>query len=329
VKPRERVLFALNHQEPDRVPLLEIWIDDDVVALLGEENLQSAYFHLGLDCIMIPNETPPQSKAWRKGVDEWGRVWRDGIYVNGVVNTEEDLQRFNPPLDYAAEFFDENRIKEAKKLYPDHCFIYGSHIGPFTAGYMAMGFEHFFLRCIEAPSFIHRLLEARTAWCIAMYKKAESFGIDLAILGDDAAWKRGPMISPKMWREFILPYHRQIVKELGIPLIWHSDGAFQQLLPMALEAGFKGVHGLEPAAGFDLGKTKKEFGQDLILVGNADVHVLFSHDLEAVRKEVRRCLGQGAPGGGYMFSSSNSLFKGMNKASIIEMFRYAREIGSY
>jgi uroporphyrinogen decarboxylase len=137
------------------------------------------------------------------------------------------------------------------------------------------------------------------------------------------------MISPDMWCEFILPYHCRIVEELDVPVIWHSDGAIVSLLPMAIEAGFVGVHALEPAVGIDLGRVKREFGQDLVLIGNVDVAVLCDSDLDAVREEVTRCIGQGAAGGGYMIASCNSIFKGMNPASVVEMFRYAGEIGSY
>ena len=329
MKPRERVFAALGHHEPDRVPRFEIWIDDGMVEELGQNDLQSAHVNLGLDCVMIPSHYPTGSNAWGDGVDEWGQVWKNGFYADGVVDTEADLKRYSPPLNYVDECFDEDRVKEVVELYPDHCFIYGSHIGPFTAGYMAMGFERFFLRLLEEPAFVHKLLEARTEWCIAKYQKAINLGVDVAVLGDDAGHNKGPMISPRMWRELILPYHRRIVEELDVPVIWHSDGAIESLLPMAIEAGFVGVHALEPTAGIDLGKVKREFGRDLVLVGNVDVTILCNSDLDAVREEVARCIQQAAAGGGYMIASCNSIFEGMNPASVVEMFRHAGEIGSY
>jgi uroporphyrinogen decarboxylase len=329
MKPRERVFEALAHREPDRVPLFEIWIGDDIVAELGYEDLPSAHVGLGLDSIMIPNQSPEGSNAWGTGLDEWGRIWEKGIYVTGLVKTEADLERYSPPLDYADEFFDPSKVKEVMERYPDHCFIYGSHFGPFTMGYLSMGFQDFFLSLVERPDFAHKLLEARTDWCIAIFQKAVSLGIDVLILGEDAAHKSGPMISPRMWREFVLPCHRRIVDQLDVPVIWHSDGRMSSLLPIAVEAGFLGVHPLEPAAGMELGEVKREFGEDLVVIGNVDVAVLFGSDLELVRKEVRRCMEQGAPGGGYMFSSCSSIFEGMNTAAVVEMFRYAREIGVY
>jgi uroporphyrinogen decarboxylase len=328
MKPRERVFAALQHQEPDRVPRFEIWIDG-LLDELGQSDVQSAHANLGQDGIMIPSQTPARSNAWREGVDEWGRIWKGGMYVAGAVDTEADLRRYSPPLGVVDQFFDDDKVKAVRDLYPDHCFIYGTHIGPFTAGYMALGFERFFLRLVEDPVFVHKLLEARTEWCIALYQKAISLGVDLLVLGDDAAHKGGPMISPHMWREFVLPYHRRIVDELDVPLIWHSDGNIVSLLPMAIEAGFIGVHALEPAAGIDLGEVKREFGRDLVLIGNIDVGVLCASDLDAVRGEVARCIEQGAPGGGYMIATCNSIFEGMNPLSVAEMFRYEGELGFY
>ena len=330
MKPRERVFAALEHREPDRVPRFEVWIDnDELVAHVGDGDLQRAHVNLGLDCIIIPNQNPPGSNAWGDGLDEWGCIWKNGWYAGGVVETEEDLKRFTPSLDYVDEYFDPVRTEDAMQQYPDHCFIYGSHIGPFTAAYMAMGMERFFPNLFKRPAFARNLMEARTEWCIAMFDRAASLGAEILVLGDDAGHKGGPMISPQMWREFVLPYHRRIVEAARVPVIWHSDGDIISLLPMAIEAGFVGVHSLEPGAGMDLAKLKRDFGDELVFIGNVDTVVLCGDDLEAVRAEVRRCVEQGAAGGGYMFASCNSIFAGMNPAAVVEMYRYAGEIGLY
>jgi uroporphyrinogen decarboxylase len=330
MKPRERVFAALEHREPDRVPRFEVWIDnDDLVAKVGDGDLQRTHVNLGLDCVMLPNQNLPESNAWGDGVDEWGRIWNNGWYAGGVVETEADLERYSPPLNHAEQHFDPVRCRKARELYPDHCFIFGSHIAPFTAAYMSMGMERFFMSFLTRKQFIRKLLNVRTEWCIAVCQEAVSLGAEVLILGEDAAHGGGPMISPQQWREFVLPHHRRIVEEVDAPVIWHSDGNITSLLPMAIEAGFAGVHSLEPGAGVDLGQVKQEFGDDLVLIGNADPAPLCQSDLDAVRQEVRRCMEQGAPGGGYMFSTCSSVFKGMNLDSILEMYRYAGEIGWY
>ncbi len=328
MNPRDRVNAVLGHQVPDRVPRFEIWIDALFDQYAGGDPA-GLYPHLGQDSVMMPTRNPPESCAWRTGVDEWGRVWRDGVYVDGVLDTEADLERYVLPLADIARFFQPDRIREVRERYPDHCLIYGTHIGPFTAGYMAMGFGRFFQRLIDDPAFVDRLLASRTAWCIAMYQEAIRLGAEVVVLGDDAGQRGGPMISPRMWRQHVLPYHRHIVEALDVPVIWHSDGNITALLPMAIEAGFAGIHGLDPLAGMDLAQIKREFGEAMVLIGNVDVRVLCAADLQAVRDEVDRCIAQGAPGGGYMLATCNSIFEGMDPRAVAELFRYEEQVGFY
>lgn len=328
MKPRERVLATLKHKTTDQIPRFEIWIDA-LVNELGQKNISDTYVNMGQDCIMMPTTAPAISNAWKNGVDEWGRVWTNGSYVDGRVNNIKDLDFYTPALSYVEEFFDHEQIKSVQTKYPDHCHIYGTHIGPFTAGFMAMGFENFLFRLLDDSTFAHKLLELRTEWCITMYKKAVEMGADVLILGDDGGQGNGPMISPEMWREFIFPYHQRIIEALDKPVIWHSDGNIESLLPMAIEAGFSGIHGLDPMAGMDLSKIKQEYGKDLVLVGNLDICVLFGNDLISVRNEVKRCMKEGDKGEGFMFASCNSICKGMNPAAVLEMFQYAGEISHY
>ncbi len=68
------------------------------------------------------------------------------------------------------------------------------------------------------------------------------------------------MIPPAMWRAMVLPLHRQIVEAVDVPMLWHSDGNIEMLLPTAIEAGFAGIHGLDPIAGMDLARIKRAYG---------------------------------------------------------------------
>ncbi len=326
ITSRDRVQAALAHATLDRVPRFEVWIDG-LLAELGQPDSQTAAVAFGQDCVQLPTVQPPESAAWRTGVDEWGRVWRNGIYADGVVHSREDLHRYSPPPDYADRFFDSCQVAEVRRHWPDHCLIYGTHIGPFTAAYMAMGLERFFADCLLNRRLVEELLDARTEWCIAMYRRAVAMGAEVLVLGEDAAHGQGPMIAPSMWRTLVLPLHRRIVDALNRPVIWHSDGHIGPLLPMAVEAGFVGVHGLEPAAGVDLGRVRREFGADLVLVGNVDVRVLCETDPAAVEREVRRCYAEGGVDG-YMIATCNSIFAGMNAGAVRALFAAEAAVGA-
>ena len=90
--PRERVFAALQHREPDRVPRFEIWIDA-LLDELGQSDVQSAHVNLGQDCIMMPSQTPPESNAWRDGVDEWGRVMNPAAVAEMFRCEGEEVRR--------------------------------------------------------------------------------------------------------------------------------------------------------------------------------------------------------------------------------------------
>jgi uroporphyrinogen decarboxylase len=328
MKPRDRIFAVLNGELPDRIPRFEIWIDA-LIEQLGQGDPARAYVDTGQDCVMMPSRIPEGSNAWKTGIDEFGRIWQEGFYSTGVVDSREKLRTYSPPLEYVTDFFDQSEIQSVQTTYPDHCHIFGTHVGPFTAGYMAMGFERIFINLIQNPSLVHELFEHRTRWCIALFQEAIRLGAEVIVLGEDSAHSRGPMISPTMWEEHILPYHLQIVEELDVPVIWHSDGDVSELLPFAKIAGFAGIHGLDPISGISLEEVKLEFGQELVLIGNIDVRVLCELDLQAVRSEVDRCVSQGGQGGGYMIASCNSIFEGMNPNTVAEMFRYENEVGFY
>ena len=323
MKPRERIFAALNHQGTDRVPRFEVWIDAQYQEL-GVSDPCSAYAELGQDAVLMPSQSPAGSNSWNNGVDEWGRVWKDGMYLSGVVETAADVKHYTPPVSYAELFFDPRKIEAIRTKFPEHCLFFGTHIGPFMNSYMAMGVDRFCMRIGKDAAFIHALMASRTEWCLAMFKQAVELGAEVIVMGDDSAHNGGPIISPKMWREFVLPYHRQIVEALPVPLIWHSDGNIGKLLPMAVEAGFIGIHGLEPWS-MALSEIKITHGDRLVLIGNADVRLLCNDDIEAIHTEIRRCLEQGGKQG-YLFSSCNSIFAGMNPVAVREYFRYQAEI---
>ncbi len=137
-------------------------------------------------------------------------------------------------------------------------------------------------------------------------------------------------VSPSDFKELAFPYYRRIVESIPVPVFWHSEGYIRDYLPMAVEAGIKGIHGMEEAAGMNMAEIKKEFGKDLVLLGNVDGNqILFQSDLELVRKEVDRSLKEGMDGGGYMLSIAGSAHEGVHLEALLEMCRYAQGAGVY
>ncbi|MFW9993371.1 MAG: uroporphyrinogen decarboxylase family protein [Candidatus Odinarchaeota archaeon] len=326
---RERVLTAFNHEEPDRVPLFECWIESEIVTIMGGDP-HLAREKLGLDCMPLGSH-PPNTRAYGEGIDEWGRIFKKGQYGGGMVKTQEDLEKYTAPLSHARDWFFPKKIKETRRKYgEEHALYFAWHDCSLGLAYMSLGMEFFFQSLYEKPELVRAAVERSTEWTIALVEQANAAEVDFIVLGDDAADNSRPLISPRMFRELILPEYTKITKASDVPIIWHSDGNVKPLLPVIVEAGFAGVHSLESKAGVDLAEIKRQFGEKLVLAGNLDTtSVLCQSNHNLVRKDVERCIKQGAPGGGYLFSSSNSLFEGHNIDSIFEAYRHARKIGRY
>ena len=350
ITSRERVASVLRHELPDRVPLFTFSVDPKFAKLLGGGDPFKAFEVFGLDVFPMRSqnwcqekpllsslygEVPPEMMlsggvygGW-EGIDEFGRLWKQGSYIGGVVKNEEDIEKYVPPL-RLEERTPPQVARSLMERYPEKPFSLNSHTGPFGLTIESMGFENFFLSYMDNRPFIQRLLEARTDWFIGIAKYGVELGADMVVMGDDVAFKGRTFISPKDFHEIVIPLYRKICQEIPKPVIWHSDGYITPLVEGAIEAGFAAVQGLEPTAGVDLGQLKVAYGKRIVLIGNVDSGgVLCQENFDAVRKEVRRCMDQAKEGGMYMLSDSNSLHAGCNVQSVLEMMRYAIEIGWY
>jgi uroporphyrinogen decarboxylase len=249
--------------------------------------------------------------------------------VGGALKTEEDIEKYIPPL-RLEERTDPSAVKLVKDKYADKAFCLNFHSGPFGLTIESMGFENGFLTFHENPDFVMEVVRRRTEWFIKVAGYVVDLGVDFVVMGDDVAYKNKTFISPQKFEEMVIPFYKRIIDELKVPVIWHSDGYVTPLLAGAIQAGFRGIQPLEITAGVDLGEVKKLYGDKLVLVGNVDcVYTLCQSDVELVRKEVRRCMSQAKEGGRYILSDSNGLHSGCNTSAVLEMFRFAKEIGQY
>jgi uroporphyrinogen decarboxylase len=106
---------------------------------------------------------------------------------------------------------------------------------------------------------------------------------------EDMAFKTGPLISPKMFRQFMMPRYKVItdlLRSKGVDIIFvDSDGGLNQLIPLWLESGINFFWPLECAAGNDAVELRKKYGHDAILGGNIDKRALLK-SRDVIHQEV-------------------------------------------
>ena len=337
----ERVLRALNLEEPDQVPMFELGINDPKVEeILGrrmtdEESTEmfvTAYRKLKLD--IVPTWLD-ELIFYKGGIDPVGREYywdeeaRTDWYVRGLVKNEADLEKFSPdPSD--ERYY--KRTKKTVKLAKEDLFILGAMNGPFQYVSQSMGLEYFLRGFYLSPDLMKRSFDLRTRFVIETAKRMIDLGVDGIILCEDSADTHGPHISPRLYEEYVFPCHRRCVEEIGktVPVLVHCCGSIWPIIDLLFKAGFAGIHPLEPVAGMNIRRVKEKYGDKWCLLGNVDCsQTLCIKDKNEVVEETKLCLESAAPGGGLILSSSNSVHNAVKIENFLEMLRTGRKYGRY
>jgi len=112
--------------------------------------------------------------------------------------------------------------------------------------------------------------------------------VDSAMFWEDMAFKTGPLISPDMFRKFMMPRYRKVTDMLrssGVDVVFvDSDGNLNELIPLWIECGINSFWPLECAAANDAVALRKKYGQYIILGGNIDKRALLKGK-NAIRQE--------------------------------------------
>ena len=146
-------------------------------------------------------------------------------------------------------------------------------------------------------------METNTEFILGVLRRVtETAPLTTVFFWEDMCYRSGPLISPKMFREFMLPRYKRITefaRSQGIDRIFvDSDGDVSQLIPLWIEAGINGVYPMEVAAGMDVAKLRREYGRDLLMTGGIDKRVL-AQGRAAIDEELRRRMPV-AESGGYI-----------------------------
>ena len=197
---------------------------------------------------------------------------------------------------------------------------------------MTIGMEEFLARMVTQPEFVRKAIEAGTRKAVAQARAAIELGCDAVSTNDDYGDNRGPIMGPKLFREFCLPSLKRVVKathDAGGWFIKHSDGNQWAILDDFIAAGVDGWQGIQRGAGMDFRLLKEQYGQNLCLFGGVDCDTLIFGTREDVRAEVLDALQSAGTGGGLVFSSANTLMVGVKYGLYATALDALREYGRY
>jgi uroporphyrinogen decarboxylase len=167
-----------------------------------------------------------------------------------------------------------------------------------------MGLEAYSIALHEDRGLVEDIADHMLWWNTEMARKVFSAGIrlDFCYLWEDICYKSGPLFSPRMMREIMVPRWRSFTDFLranGVPVILvDCDGKVDEFIPLILEGGLNGILPFEVAAGNDILAARKRYGRDLILFGGVDKRALAAGKA-AIDAELDRAVKPLLAQGGY------------------------------
>jgi len=180
---------------------------------------------------------------------------------------------------------------------------------------------------------ICRFIQKVTDFSIELGKDFIDRGVDVIWIPDDMGYVHGPMLSPELFRKFIIPQLKKMVtafKGRAVKVLMHNDGQLMSIMDDLVDAGIDAIHPLERAAGMSLETMKEKYGEKLTLIGNVDSKSALQYGSSSeIRKQVLGCLSIAAPAGGYILASDHSIHEGIPSINAKFMFEVARKYGKY
>ncbi len=339
----ERVVAALERRQPDRVPYVESVIDHRVMQAL----LPGCDYFQFNEWLELDNVCQNRSSWSRDNVeyvdkekglfrDKWGVIRAFGpestpAPVAGPIKRPEDLKAYSRPDPEADDVL--GGIPEIVARYKGKKAVTALCRDAFFNPAFLRGISQFLMDMIDHPAFVHELIEMTLSHDIRAMQRMVHAGVDVVILGDDYADKNSTLMSPRHFKEFILPGLKRCVDaahEAGAYVVKHTDGNIMGILDMIVDTGIDALNPLEPAAGMDIGLLKRRYGGRIALIGNIDCGYLLSQaPVEEVRKITRDTIRVAAAGGGYCLSSSNSIHSSVNPENFMAMIETWRECRIY
>ena len=261
---QERFLTALSHQQPDTVPVWELIVNEPVIRALHGPGVS---YHDFCDLEDLDGVTLFENQRYEPveaGVvrDEWGIVWRTDPHtgipyrVDGPIHSPADLDRYRAPDPDAPHRLADVEAAVAR-FKGRRALVFLGHEA-FEFSHYLVGMDNLLVAFAAEPETVHRLARIVTDYKKRIFERAAALGVDVLLTGDDYANRKAPLMSPTHFRQFCLPYLKEMIDtahRCGKPFIKHTDGNLWPILDDLVDAGIDALDPIEPIAGMDIGEV--------------------------------------------------------------------------
>ena len=351
---KSRVMTAINHKEPDRIPCTfkgTPEVENQLVKYFGLKDTEGLKHILYVDNFHWPwrtisprNHNKMQKLSDEQTKDMWGVVRKKmdyglGIYEEVVYSplafatSVEEIENYTWPRVEELDFSNIYQDSLANKDYA----LAGGNWNIFEPANAIRGFQKFLLDLALnediAFAIIHKIEEFWWHYNERMMQEIKGL-LDIFPTGDDFGSQTGLLMSLEMWKKYFVPGMKRayaFAHQHGLKVVMHCDGAIKQLLPELIDMGLDLIDPLQPKAkDMNPYHIHKEFGQQLCFHGTIDVQELLPFgNPQEIRDEVKRQIDSLAPGGGFFLAPSHCIQPGVPIENIITMYETAKKYGRY
>jgi len=195
--------------------------------------------------------------------------------------------------------------EDMKRCWKDRDYPLGINAGSFYGWPRNwIGVESFSYLLYDDPGLVADICTYLGDFIVKVIERAvDEVDLDFALMWEDLGFKTGPLISPEMFRKFMLPQYKKVTSflkahDIDIILV-DSDGMCDLIIPLWIEGGVTGLYPFEVAAGSDAVATREKYGQQLAIIGNIDKRALAKGKKE-IEEEVMSKVPQLFASGGYI-----------------------------
>ncbi|MDO8681940.1 MAG: uroporphyrinogen decarboxylase family protein [Armatimonadota bacterium] len=324
---RERFIEVMTFGKPDRLLVwqlfgfmpgaLERWMDEGMPAVKSPVEAFEFFgfdpqpVHAPADYGPIPkieNKIIEETEEYSIFTDDFGRTNKLiksastlPLPLDFPVKTMSDWEEWEQKFQFQPERVPDSWANSRKDLPVSLNFM-----GMYHFPRQLMGDLELSLAFYDQPELIRRILDTYTDLLIALGEAAmRQNEIDAVFLGEDYAYRGGPMISPSMFREFLKPYYEKIIgffRQRGVKIFAvDSDGRVDELIPLLLEVGVNCFYPFEAQAGNDISAVRAQYGKDLAIIGGIN-KMAIAAGKEAIDRELDAKLPTMRATGGYAAS---------------------------
>ena len=292
---RERFLKTMRHEKTDRVPYFEEGIRKDVIkawraqGLTKKAELSEMFSADRREEIEVDLEPLPRPKKWPAS--------GNGLNLMRKRLDPDDSRRL--PRKWSRQV----RTWRSR----DYLLMLRVHRGFF----LSMGvygwdrFSEVIRLLIKDPKFVQEAMAVQGEFAARMAEKIlNEVEIDAAVFSEPIGGNDRPLISPKMYEEFVLTSYQPVLDVLnryGVEtIILRTFANTRILIPSILKRGFNCLWACEVNIdAMDYRDLRREFGPELRLIGGIDLDAL-RRDKESIRREVEEKVPPLLTGGGYI-----------------------------